>query len=92
MSAVAPLDDVPVLLLARLAVHRELQGHGVGKALLKHVLATTKRVADVVGVRALLVDAIDARAEAFYMKYGCKPFPTATGYPRRLYLLANVIP
>lgn len=64
---------IPVILLARLAVDRALQGQGVGAALLKDALLRTARAADTIGARALLVHAKGERARRFYEHYGFEP-------------------
>lgn len=66
---------VPIALLGRLAVHREEQGHGLGKALLKDALFRIERAADILGIRAVLVHAIDREASAFYEKFDFEPCP-----------------
>lgn len=66
---------VPVSLLARLAVHKEEQGMGLGKALLKDALLRIERAADILGIRAVLVHAIDQQARAFYEKFDFDPCP-----------------
>lgn len=48
---------VPVILLARLAVDVSEQGRGLGNALLKDALIRTANTADLVGARALVVQA-----------------------------------
>lgn len=58
--------EVPVLLLARLAVDETEQGSGLGRALLKDVFQRTARIAAEVGCRALLVHARDDFARSFY--------------------------
>lgn len=70
-------DPIPVLVLARLAIDRTCQGSGLGKALLKDAVERAIRVAQEVGVRALLVHAIDEATEAFYLKHGFSPSPVA---------------
>ena len=70
-------DPIPVLVLARLAIDQNFQNQGLGKALLKDAAQRAMRVARDVGVRALLVHAIDASAEAFYLKHGFGASPTA---------------
>lgn len=62
----APMH-VPCLLLARLAVDRKTQGHGLGRGLLVDALKRTVGLADSVGIRALLVHARDDAARHFYM-------------------------
>lgn len=71
-----PRYPIPVLLLARLAVHKDWQGQGLGSGLLKDALVRTARAADIAGVRALLVHAKDDQARAFYQRYNFEPSPT----------------
>lgn len=68
-------DPVPVMVLARLAVDQRLQGHQLGGALLQDALQRTVTVAQNVGVRALLVHALNDRARQFYTHYGFVPSP-----------------
>lgn len=69
--------DVPVFRLARLAVHRDLQGRGLGGRLL---LAAGRRcilaAAEVGGV-ALLIDAKNDDVAAWYESYGAMPLEDA---------------
>jgi GNAT superfamily N-acetyltransferase len=67
---------VPISLLGRLAVHKEEQGGGLGKALLKDALLRIEQAADILGIRAVLVHAIDQQARAFYEKFDFDPCPT----------------
>jgi len=60
---------VPVIILARLAVDKSEQGKGLGAALLKDALLRCEQAADSIGVRAVLVHALDKEARAFYEKY-----------------------
>ncbi len=64
---------IPVVLLARLAVTKDCQGRGLGAALLADAMRRTVRAADEVGIRAVLVDAIDEPAAAFYQRFGFAP-------------------
>ena len=66
---------IPVVILARLAVHHTYQGKGIGKAMLKDGILKTFQIAEQVGVRALLVHAIDEKAENFYIRFGFEPSP-----------------
>ncbi len=68
-------DPVPVMVLARLAVDQRLQGQHVGGALLKDALQRAVSVAQNIGVRALLVHALNDRARQFYAHYGFVPSP-----------------
>ena len=68
-------DPVPVMVLARLAVDQRLQGRQIGGAMLKDALQRAVLVAQNIGVRALLVHAINERARQFYSHYGFVPSP-----------------
>ena len=67
---------IPVILLARLAVDRSLQGRGVGPALLKDALLRAAGAADTIGARAVLVHAKDDAAKGFYEHYDFEPSPS----------------
>ena len=74
---------VPAALLGRLAVASQSQGVGRGEFLLADALRRTLRVAEEIAIHAVVVDAIDSVAAAFYARYGFKPFP---GEQLRLFL------
>lgn len=63
-------DPVPVILLGRLAIDSQFQGCGIGADLLRDAALRTLQVAEIAGVRALLVSAISENARRFYEKYG----------------------
>jgi predicted N-acetyltransferase YhbS len=73
-------DPIPVLLLARLALDRGDQGTGLGADLLQDALIRGVAGARQLGARAIVVDAFDDRAAAFYQHYGFQPLEG-----RRLY-------
>jgi GNAT superfamily N-acetyltransferase len=83
-----PRIDVPVVLLGRLAVDRSMHGQGLGTFLLLDALRRCQRLADEVGVRAVEVDALDATARAFYLKYGFIPLEDD---PNHLFLPMSTI-
>jgi GNAT superfamily N-acetyltransferase len=68
-------EDVPAILLARLAVDQDFAGRGLGAALLKHFVLKALEVAAVVGARILLVHAQDDDARRFYLHYDFEPSP-----------------
>lgn len=68
-------DPLPALLLGRLAVDAGYQGQGLGAALLKHFLLKSLEVAQLVGVRLLLVHAATPEAAAFYEHHGFERSP-----------------
>lgn len=65
-----PRHPVPVILLARLAVHRAAQGQGLGEALLLDALRRSLDISRSLGVHGVEVHAIDDSAISFYEKYG----------------------
>jgi GNAT superfamily N-acetyltransferase len=67
---------VPVILLARLAIDRMMQGKALGAAMLKDALVRSAGAADTIGARALIVHAKDDRAKAFYEHFDFEPSPT----------------
>lgn len=75
--------DIPVMLLARLAVDRREQGKGLGKALLKDAILRTMQAAEIAGLKFLLVHAKDDTAARFYHQHG---FQQVLGDPLKLFL------
>jgi GNAT superfamily N-acetyltransferase len=83
-----PCHPIPLLILARLAVHSEWQGRRIGAGLLLDALGRTLQVADIVGVRSLAVHAKDESAAAFYRHFGFEPSATDS---RHLFMLIKEI-
>jgi len=69
-----PRHPVPVVILARLAIHKDWQGRSLGSGLVLDALRRTLQAADIAGVRALVVHAKDEPAKAFYEHLGFEPF------------------
>lgn len=65
-----PNDPVPCLLLGQLATELEYAGRGVASGLLKHALGRCVDAARLVGGRALLANAIDGEAAAWWAARG----------------------
>jgi GNAT superfamily N-acetyltransferase len=63
-------EELPAVLLARMAVDSRHQGHGLGAALLKHFMLKALEVAKSVGVRVLLIHAKNEDAKSFYSHFG----------------------
>ena len=76
-------DPIPVILIGRLAVDSRFTGRGLGYSLLRDALTKGVEAANLVGSRALVVDALDDEAVGFYAKFGFKLMP---GSARALYL------
>lgn len=80
--------EVPLVLLARLAVDTRFQGVGLGASLLQDAFLRFLRAQEAIGARALLAHAKDTRAKAFYEKWG---FVATDGLPFHLYLLTKQV-
>ncbi len=72
-----PNYNIPMILLARLAVDRRLAGRGLGHALISEAFRISLRVADEVGCRCIVTDAYPERA-GWYARYG---FVSVEGVP-----------
>jgi GNAT superfamily N-acetyltransferase len=68
-----PPDPVPCLLLGQLATDVNWIGQGVGTGLLKHALQRCVIAAGLIGGRALIVNAVDSEAAAFWQRRGFIP-------------------
>jgi ribosomal protein S18 acetylase RimI-like enzyme len=76
-------DPIPVVLIGRLAVDLRDARRGLGGSLLQHAVVQSVRVAQTIGMRAMVVHAKDDRAVAFYERFGFTRFPSGD---RTLYL------
>lgn len=63
-------DPVPVLVLGRLAIHKDHHQKGIGTALLNDAIRRAIQAADIAGITALLVQAISEQARRFYLSRG----------------------
>jgi GNAT superfamily N-acetyltransferase len=66
-------DPIPVAVLARLAVDRNWQGQGIGRALFRDAALRVAHAADVIGIRGSVVQAISEEAKSFYIALGFDP-------------------
>lgn len=78
-----PHYPIPAALLGRLAVDRSCQGQGLGKHLLFDAFHRTLQATEMLAVYALIVDAKNDKARAFYEHYGFLRFPNT---PSRLFI------
>lgn len=70
-----PHYPVPVALIGRLAVDRRWAGHGLGSALLADAFRRVIGVLESIAIYALVVDAKDEQAHAFYEHFGFLSLP-----------------
>jgi predicted N-acetyltransferase YhbS len=66
-------DPVPMALLGRLAVDRSAQGTGVGAGMLQDAMMRVWQASALLGVRGIVVDALDDGAARFYQRFGFRP-------------------
>ena len=78
-----PHYPVPAVVIGRLAVSRTFQGRGLGETLLLDAIRRVVRAGATIAAYAVVVDAKNDAARAFYERYGFQPFPSA---PRHLFL------
>jgi len=81
-----PPYELPLILLARLAVHRRFSGKGLGHALISEAFKVALRVADDVGCRCIITDAYRDKID-WYARYGFVALegPAESG-PHRMFL------
>ena len=63
-------DPIPVVRMGRFAIDTDFQGSGWGADLLREALLSAVNGAELIGARAMLVDAISEPAAAFYRRFG----------------------
>ena len=80
--------QLPVTLLGRLAVDSSLKGRGLGQFLLMDALQRSLHAAAEIAAMAVVVDAKDEAAAAFYGHFGFAPLQQQ---PRRLFLPVKTI-
>ena len=66
-------QPVPVILLGQLAVDTDYQGRGLGPDLLVDAAKRALTAADVIGARAIIVQALNEQARSFYERFGFRP-------------------
>lgn len=65
-----PKYPIPIARIGRLAVDKDYKGQGIGGFLLHDAFANVLSIADKMGVYAVVVDAKNDDARAFYQNYG----------------------
>src|SRR3990167_1771582 len=70
VKAKLPKYPIPIARIGRLAVDKDYKGQGIGGFLLHDALTNVLSIADKIGVFAVVVDAKNDDAKAFYKNYG----------------------
>ncbi|HUK10865.1 MAG TPA: GNAT family N-acetyltransferase [Stellaceae bacterium] len=68
-------SPIPVAILGRLAVDRDWQGRGLGRALFRDCAERVVHAASTLGIRGIVVHAISHDAKAFYEALGFEASP-----------------
>ena len=68
-------NPIPVVVLARLAVCRSVQGQGIARALLADAFERVLKASEQIGVRGIVVHAASEAARTFYLHMGFDPSP-----------------
>ena len=68
-------DPIPVVRLGRLAVDRQFQARGLGRALFRDAALRVSQAAGTIGIRGIVVHAISREAQKFYVALGFDPCP-----------------
>lgn len=76
-----PHYPVPAVVIGRLAVDLGHRGRRLGEFLLLDAVRRVARASNAIAVYAIVVDARNDRARAFYERYGFIPFPSAPPVP-----------
>ena len=85
-----PHYPIPVMLVAQLAVNKEVQGQGLGKITLIRALQHAAEINKHLPSYAVVVDALDNQIQGFYEQFGFTPLDTHS--PRkRLYVSMQTV-
>ena len=74
MARKIPRYPIPTAPIGRLAIDRRRQGEKLGTLLLADALKRIRDAADKMGIHAVTVQALHAKAAAFYKSFGFQPF------------------
>ena len=68
-------DPIPCMLIGRLAVNIDWEGRGIGSGLLRDAIFRTLNVAEIAGIRCILVHAKDEESKNSYLKHRFQESP-----------------
>ena len=66
-------DPIPMALIARLAVRDDMQGQDIGPSLLRNAILRISQASEHIGIKGILVHALDDDAASFYSHMGFHP-------------------
>ncbi len=81
----------PAVHLSYLAVHRSVQGQGLGRYLLQDVFEKVASISQHVGFYALTLRSYNDNSTAFYKRLGFEEYSEGSGQPKMLYPLVNIL-
>jgi len=84
-------QQIPALLIGRLATDTQVAGLGLGTEMVKHVLATAAELNIKAACRAVVVTALNADAFRWWQRFGFEPFDPNDAANLDLYLLTKDI-
>lgn len=90
LSKGAP-QQIPALLVGRLATDSRVARLGLGTAMIRHVLATAAELNIKAACRAVIVTALNADAFRWWQRFGFEPFNADQADNMDLYLLTSDI-
>ncbi|WP_230492960.1 GNAT family N-acetyltransferase [Martelella alba] len=68
-------DPIPVVVLGRSVLYKSLHGQGVRRALVRDAGLRVIQVAEIIGIRGMLVHALSHETREFYLRVGFEPSP-----------------
>jgi GNAT superfamily N-acetyltransferase len=82
-------ERIPAVLIAKLALRRDLQGRGLGGVLLADACRRVVAASEIAAARLAVVDAIGNDASRFYRHFGFEPIPGTMRLVRKVSDLAQ---
>lgn len=65
-----PYEEIPVIIIGRLAVDEEYQSNKLGQTILIDAFKRIVEISSIIGSHAVIFDPINEQAERFYSKFG----------------------